>query len=39
MAARIETSLRADRAGRHYMRLSPHFYNTDEEIHRLLEKL
>jgi selenocysteine lyase/cysteine desulfurase len=39
MAARIETSLRADRGGRHYIRVSPHFYNTDGEIHRLLEKL
>ena len=39
MAARIETSLRTDRGGRHYIRISPHFYNTDEEIHRLLEKL
>jgi selenocysteine lyase/cysteine desulfurase len=39
MAARIETSLRTDRGGRHYLRISPHFYNTDEEIHRLLEKL
>ncbi|MGP8201601.1 MAG: aminotransferase class V-fold PLP-dependent enzyme [Limisphaerales bacterium] len=39
MAAGIETSLRTDRAGRHYIRISPHFYNTDEEIQRLLEKL
>ncbi len=39
LAARIETSLRTDRGGRHYIRVSPHFYNTDEEIHRLLEKL
>ncbi len=39
MAARIETSLRTDRSGRHYIRVSPHFYNTDEEIHKLLEKL
>jgi selenocysteine lyase/cysteine desulfurase len=39
MAARIETSLRTDRGGRHYIRVSPHFYNTDEEIHRLLEEL
>lgn len=39
MAAHIETSLRTDRNGQHYIRISPHFYNTDEEIHRLLEKL
>jgi selenocysteine lyase/cysteine desulfurase len=39
LSAGIDTSLRTDRAGRHYIRLSPHFYNTDEEIHRLLEKL
>ena len=39
MAARIETSLRTDRSGQHYIRVSPHFYNTDEEIHKLLEKL
>jgi selenocysteine lyase/cysteine desulfurase len=37
--ARIETALRTDRAGRRYIRVSPHFYNTDEEIHRLLENL
>ncbi len=35
--ARITTSLRADRAGQRYLRLSPHFYNTDAELHRLLE--
>jgi cysteine desulfurase/selenocysteine lyase len=39
MAEHIETSLRTDRGGRHYLRVSPHFYNTDGEIHRLLEKL
>lgn len=39
LAAGIETSLRADRSGQHYIRVSPHFYNTDEEIHRLLENL
>ncbi len=38
-AARIVTSLRADRLGRRYIRLSPHFYNTDGELHRLLEML
>jgi cysteine desulfurase / selenocysteine lyase len=39
MDARIETSLRTDRSGRHYIRVSPHFYNTDGEIHKLLENL
>jgi len=37
--ARIITSLRADRSGQHYIRLSPHFYNTDAEFHRLLDLL
>jgi selenocysteine lyase/cysteine desulfurase len=37
--ANIITSLRADRSGRKLLRLSPHFYNTDEELHRLLEAL
>lgn len=36
-AASIITSLRADRKGRRYIRLSPHFYNTDAELHRVLE--
>jgi cysteine desulfurase / selenocysteine lyase len=35
----IVTSLRADRAGRRYVRLSPHFYNTDAELERLLAVL
>jgi len=35
--AGIITSLRVDRKGRRYLRLSPHFYNTDAELHRLLE--
>jgi selenocysteine lyase/cysteine desulfurase len=39
MDARIHTSLRVDRQGRQYVRLSPHFYNTDAELHRLLETL
>lgn len=38
-AAQIITSLRADRSGRRYIRLSPHFYNTDAELRRLLELL
>lgn len=37
--ANILTSLRTDRAGRHYLRLSPHFYNTDAELRRCLELL
>jgi len=37
--ANIITSLRADRAGQKYIRLSPHFYNTDAELERLLELL
>ena len=38
-AANIITSLRADRKGQKYIRLSPHFYNTDAELHRVLEML
>ncbi|MDB6123475.1 MAG: Aminotransferase class [Pedosphaera sp.] len=38
-AANIITSLRADRKGNRYIRLSPHFYNTDAELHRVLEML
>ena len=38
-AANIVTSLRADRAGQQYVRLSPHFYNTDEELRRVIELL
>jgi cysteine desulfurase / selenocysteine lyase len=38
-AARIITSLRTDRAHRRYLRLSPHFYNTDTELSRVLELL
>ncbi|HEX3799448.1 MAG TPA: aminotransferase class V-fold PLP-dependent enzyme [Verrucomicrobiae bacterium] len=38
-AANIITSLRNDRAGRRYIRLSPHFYNTDAELNHLLEML
>jgi selenocysteine lyase/cysteine desulfurase len=37
--ARIVTSLRTDRAGKNYIRLSPHFYNTDAELRRVLELL
>ena len=35
--AMIVTSLRADRTGQKYIRLSPHFYNTDAELDRVLE--
>ena len=38
-AANIFPSLRADRAGQQYIRLSPHFYNTDEELRRVIEAL
>lgn len=37
--AGIVTSLRVDRKGQNYIRLSPHFYNTDAETNRLLEFL
>lgn len=36
-AAGIVTSLRTDRGGRKYLRLSPHFYNTESELSRALE--
>lgn len=39
LADGIETSLRTDRTGQNYIRVSPHFYNTDAEIHRFLENL
>jgi cysteine desulfurase/selenocysteine lyase len=39
LAGGIVTSLRTDRAGQRYLRLSPHFYNTDAELHRLLSFL
>jgi selenocysteine lyase/cysteine desulfurase len=35
--ANIVTSLRNDRNGQRYIRLSPHFYNTDVELQRVLE--
>jgi cysteine desulfurase/selenocysteine lyase len=37
--AGVVTSLRADRQGQNHLRLSPHFYNTDAELERLLELL
>jgi cysteine desulfurase / selenocysteine lyase len=35
--ANVHTSLRTDRTGQNYIRLSPHFYNTDAELRRVLE--
>jgi cysteine desulfurase/selenocysteine lyase len=37
--AGIITSLRTNRAGQNFIRLSPHFYNTDAELQRVLELL
>jgi len=37
--AGIIASLRSDRNGQNYIRLSPHFYNTDAELQRVLELL
>src|ERR1017187_9772058 len=37
--AGVIASLRTDRKGQNYLRLSPHFYNTDAELHRVLELL
>ena len=37
--AGIVASLRTDRKGQNYIRLSPHFYNTDAELHRVVEFL
>jgi len=38
-AANVTTSLRTDRKGQKYLRLSPHFYNTDAELQRVVEML
>ena len=38
-ASGVATSLRSDRQGLKYLRLAPHFYNTDAELRRLLELL
>ncbi len=35
----IVASLRADRSNRTYLRLSPHFYNTDQELQQVLDFL
>ena len=37
--AGVVASLRTDRGGIHYLRFSPHFYNTDDELRRALEFL
>ena len=37
--AGVVASLRSDRKGQSYIRLSPHFYNTDAELQRVLELL
>jgi len=37
--AGVVASLRADRKGQNFIRFSPHFYNTDAELHRALELL
>lgn len=37
--ANILTSLRGDRIGRKLLRISPHFYNTDTELRRVIEML
>ncbi|MSU57478.1 MAG: aminotransferase class V-fold PLP-dependent enzyme [Pedosphaera sp.] len=39
LAVNIVTSLRTDRAGQKYLRLSPHYYNTDAELRRVVELL
>ena len=36
-AAQVVPSLRRDRAGRPYLRFSPHFYNTESEMDRVIE--
>jgi selenocysteine lyase/cysteine desulfurase len=37
--SQIVTSLRTDRKNQRYIRLSPHFYNTDAELERVLKLL
>jgi len=37
--AGVVTSLRGDRTGQKYIRVSPHFYNTDAELARLVEMI
>jgi selenocysteine lyase/cysteine desulfurase len=38
-AAGVMASLRVDRQGQNYLRFSPHYYNTDDELRRVLELL
>ena len=38
-AAGVVASLRTNRAGQNFIRLAPHFYNTDAELQRVLEWL
>jgi selenocysteine lyase/cysteine desulfurase len=38
-SANILTSLRADRSGQSYLRVSPHFYNSEGELRQMLEAL
>ena len=38
-AAKIVCSLREDRAGKSYLRFSPHFYNTEAEMDRVIATL
>ncbi|MGN6555102.1 MAG: aminotransferase class V-fold PLP-dependent enzyme [Verrucomicrobiota bacterium] len=38
-AAKIFASLRTDRKKQHYIRLSPHFYNTEAELKKVVELL
>jgi selenocysteine lyase/cysteine desulfurase len=38
-AANVVASLRVDRARRRYLRLAPHFYNTDQDLRRVLDLL
>ncbi|MGZ8921622.1 MAG: aminotransferase class V-fold PLP-dependent enzyme, partial [Limisphaerales bacterium] len=37
--SQVITSLRQDRSGQRYIRMSPHFYNTDQELQRVLHLL
>jgi selenocysteine lyase/cysteine desulfurase len=39
LEAGVVTSLRSDRAGRQFIRFSPHFYNTEAELARAIELL
>ena len=38
-ALRISPSLRYDRAGKAYLRFSPHFYNTEAEMDRVIAEI